>query len=100
MSPRPTPTSFEGGSGPGGRTPTAPDSVQASGAFAPRVSKPAVTSVEPQVPLSGTAQVSVGPGDAAEKVSAGKDILGLERGKTRLAAFFDQMAGGLVDSNA
>ena len=94
VSPRQTPTSYEGSSGPGGRTPTAPDTVPAPGAFAPRAGKPAATSVEPQFPFSGTAQVPVG--DAAEKVNLAKDILGKERGKTRLAAFFDAPDAGAV----
>ena len=87
VSPRSTPTSYEGSSGPGGRTPTAPDSAQAPGAFVPRAGKPAIPTVEPQFPLSGTAQVPVG--DAAGTLNPAKDILGKERGKTRLAAFFD-----------
>lgn len=92
LSPRPTPTSFEGNSGPGGRTPTAPETPQAPGAFAPRAGKPAVTSVEAQLPFSGTAQVPVGTGEAAAKVNP--DILGKDRGKTRLAAFFDAPDAG------
>jgi len=94
VSPRPAPTSYEASSGLGGRTPTAPDSAQASGAFGPRAGKPAVTSVEPQFPFSGTAQVPVVSDDATGKVNPGKDILGKERGKTRLAAFFDAPDAG------
>jgi Mg-chelatase subunit ChlD len=92
VSPRPAPTSYEGSSGPGGRTPTAPDTVPAPGAFAPRAGKPAVTSVEPPLPFGGTAQVPVGTGDAAGKVHP--DILGKDRGKTKLAAFFDAPDAG------
>lgn len=89
MNPRQTPTTFEGSSGSGSRTPTAPETLPAPGAFAPRAGKPAVTSIEPQFPAAGTAQIAIGTGDTAEKLSPGKDILGRERNKTRLAAFFD-----------
>jgi Mg-chelatase subunit ChlD len=94
VAPRQTPTTFESKSGPGGRTPTAPETLPAPGAFAPRAGKPAVTSIESQFPMAGTAQVEIGAGEAAGKLGAGKDILGKERGKTRLAAFFDAPDGG------
>jgi Mg-chelatase subunit ChlD len=94
VSPRQTPTSYEGGSGHGGRSSTAPETMPAPGSFAPRVSTPAPTSVEPQFSAAGTAQVPAGAGEVDGKFNPGKDILGKERGKTRLAAFFDAPDAG------
>jgi hypothetical protein len=68
--------------------------MPAPGSFAPRVSTPAPTSVEPQFSAAGTAQVPAGAGEADGKFNPGKDILGKERGKTRLAAFFDAPDAG------
>jgi hypothetical protein len=55
----------------------------------PRAGKPAVTSIEPQTPVGATGWDATGKAMADANPAAGKDILGRERAKTRLAAFFD-----------
>jgi len=75
--PRKTPTTFESGPGSPGRTPTVQETIPAPGAFsAPRTANPAPTTIEP-------------PAAPPAASVPGKDILGRERSKTRLAAFFD-----------
>jgi VWFA-related protein len=80
FTPRKTPTTFESGPRAPGRTPTVQETLPAPGAYAtPRAANPAPTTIEPPVvpaaPVAGS-----GPG---------KDILGRDRNKTRLAAFFE-----------
>jgi hypothetical protein len=78
LTPRKTPTTFEGSSGPVGRTPTLPDTGPIPDGIGDCFGKkPAITTLEPPM-----APASTGNAPA-------KDILGRERNKTRLAAFFE-----------
>jgi hypothetical protein len=86
---RKTPTTFEGASGVAPGMPIALETLPAPGAFGPL--RAGSAPLPPTVPAAAAYTTSGGPasGSATGGMASPKDILSKERGKTKLAAFFD-----------